>query len=317
VNWTAPTTDIGSIVFAAAGNAANGDDEETGDNIYTTMATVGPAGGGGPTHEVTGVFNAASFLPTISPGGIAAVGGFFAETSAESMAVPLSLDLGGFSVTFDGEPGALFVVAGDDQGLGFNQANVQIPHTVDASDGKIDVQVHWEDESGTISSAPFEVDAAPASPGIFSFDFGPGRGIVQNLDGPFAQPVGSLGGTPARPALIGDFVIVWCHGLGPLDFSPVGGELAVGDIPGFDNAEPPNPILLLPTKEVRVFVGGLQAQVVVPFLHPTLVALNQVNVQIPDGVEPGDQVSIVIEIDCGNGEVFRSREDVTIAVNAT
>ena len=66
---------------------------------------VTPNIGGGPTHEVTGVFNAASFLPTISPGGIAAVGGFFAETSAESMAVPLSLDLGGFSVTFDGEPG--------------------------------------------------------------------------------------------------------------------------------------------------------------------------------------------------------------------
>ena len=313
VNWTAPATDIGPIVFAAAGNAANGDDEETGDNIYTTNATVGPA----PTHEVGGVFNAASFLPMISPGGIAAVGGSFAETSAESTTVPLSLDLGGFSVTFDGQPGALFVVAGDDQGLGFNQANVQVPHTVDVTDGKISVQVHWEDESGTISSAPFEADAAPASPGIFSFEFGPGRGIVQNLDGPFAQPVGSLGGIPARPALIGDFVIVWCHGLGPLDFSPVGGELATGDIPGFDNAEPPNPILLLPTKEVRVFVGGVRAQVVVPFLHPTLVALNQVNVQIPNGVEPGDQVSIVIEVDCGNGEVFRSREDVTIAVSAT
>jgi hypothetical protein len=40
----------------------------------------------------------------------------------------------------------------------------------------------------------------------------------------------------------------------------------------------------------------------------------QVNAVVPAGVTPGDMVSIVIEVDCGDGAVFRSREDVTIAV---
>ena len=318
MNWTAPLSDIGPIIFATAGNAANGDTEETGDNIYTTNATVNAACAGGSSgiHEVGAVLDGAAFLPVISPGGTASVFGTFAETTSESATVPLELSLNCFSVTFDGVPGALFGVFGDDRGLGFNQANVQVPHNIDVSDGKVDVQVHWGGASGKSSSEVFEVDAAPASPGIFSFDFGPGRGIIQNLDGPFAQPEGSLGATPARPATIGDFIIIWAHGLGPLDFAPVGGALATGDAPGFDSAEPPNAILLFPTKEVRVFIDGVQAQVVVPFLHPTLVALNQINVQIPEGVTPGDQVSIVIEVDCGDDKIFRSREDVTIAVAA-
>ncbi|MEW6127627.1 MAG: choice-of-anchor V domain-containing protein [Acidobacteriota bacterium] len=35
VNWTAPTTDIGTIIFNVAGNAANGDGTNQGDYIYT------------------------------------------------------------------------------------------------------------------------------------------------------------------------------------------------------------------------------------------------------------------------------------------
>ncbi len=50
--------------------------------------------------------------------------------------------------------------------------------------------------------------------------------------------------------------------------------------------------------------------------YPTrLATVNQVNAVIPAGVTPGDTVSIVIEVDCGGGNVFRSRDDVTIAVD--
>lgn len=312
LNWTAPSTDIGPIVIAAAGNAANGDTKKTGDNIYTTGVTIELASVE-PTHEIGSVFDGASFLPVLSPGGIASIFGTFAETSSVSTSVPLSLSLNGFSLTFDDVPGAIFGVFGEDLNLGFHQANVQVPHDVDVSDGKINVRVHWKDESGDIRSEPFEVDAALASPGIFSFDFGPGRAIIQNLDGTFAQPAGSLGTVAARPARINDFIIVWCHGLGPLDLAPVGGELPTGDVPGFDGNEPPSPILLFPRKEVWVFIGGIRSAVVVPFLHPTLVALSQINVQIPEGVIPGDAVPIVIKVD----NVFSSRGDVTIAVAAT
>jgi uncharacterized protein (TIGR03437 family) len=56
LNWTAPSADIGAILFAAAGNAANGNNEKTGDNIYTTQGTVMPteSGGGTPPPSITG-----------------------------------------------------------------------------------------------------------------------------------------------------------------------------------------------------------------------------------------------------------------------
>ncbi len=68
---------------------------------------------------------------------------------------------------------------------------------------------------------------------------------------------------------------------------------------------------------MRVFVGGVEAQVLGSVLQPTSVGLSQINIIIPDGVTPGDAVPIVIEVDCGDGNVFRSRADVTIAVRLT
>ena len=62
------------------------------------------------------------------------------------------------------------------------------------------------------------------------------------------------------------------------------------------------------TGEVKVLIGDIEAQIIGAVLHATLVALNQVNAFVP-GVEPGDQVSIQIEV---NGVL--SRPDVFIAV---
>jgi len=39
-DWTPPDTDVGPIVLYAAGNAANGNMLETGDNIYTASLTL-------------------------------------------------------------------------------------------------------------------------------------------------------------------------------------------------------------------------------------------------------------------------------------
>ena len=67
---------------------------------------------------------------------------------------------------------------------------------------------------------------------------------------------------------------------------------------------------------VRVFIGGVEAQVLGAVLQPENVGLNQINAVVPEGVTPGNELPIVIEVDCGDGKVLRSREDVTIAVRA-
>ncbi|MBP8137654.1 MAG: hypothetical protein KAY61_05565, partial [Candidatus Eisenbacteria bacterium] len=38
-DWTAPSSPAGSVTFYAAGNAANGSEEPSGDWIFTTSAT--------------------------------------------------------------------------------------------------------------------------------------------------------------------------------------------------------------------------------------------------------------------------------------
>ena len=280
------------------------------------------AGGGkgircGPppvTHEVTGVFDAAGFQDLISPGSIVAIGGEFTDQSAEALTVPLSMNLNGFSVTFNGLPGALFgLFDGDDFGQPFDQANVQVPWLLDTSAGTVDVVVNWdngalsESARAKVSSAPFAANAAPASPGIFAIGL---QAIVTNfslagddvIPGSFAQPANSIPGVDNQPAAIGGVITLWCNGLGPVTPLP-----PTGAAPG---------TTLFVEKTIRVLVGGVQATVLASVLHPDLVGLNQINAFVPEGVTPGDAVPIVIEVDCGNGQVFRSRADVTIAVRA-
>ena len=51
VNWQAPPGDSGKIYFFAAGNSANGNDQSTGDFIFTTAeSTMGPANVDVPPH---------------------------------------------------------------------------------------------------------------------------------------------------------------------------------------------------------------------------------------------------------------------------
>jgi hypothetical protein len=44
VRWTAPPQDVGRITFYAAGNAANNNDQNTGDSIFTTAVSTGTSG---------------------------------------------------------------------------------------------------------------------------------------------------------------------------------------------------------------------------------------------------------------------------------
>ena len=108
-----------------------------------------------------------------------------------------------------------------------------------------------------------------------------------------------------QAAAVGGVIIVWSNGLGPLTLTP-----ATGSASGLENPLP------LVTKTVRVFIGGVEAITVVPFLQQASVGLNQINVVVPEGVEPGDEVPIVIEVECEDKTVLRSREDATIAVRA-
>jgi uncharacterized protein (TIGR03437 family) len=261
-------------------------------------------------HLITGVCDAAGCQKLISPGSIVSVFGLFTPSTETASTIPLAQSLGGLSVTFNDIPGALFGVFDGDS----DQANVQAPWDLDVSSGKVQVKVHVQDEGGEVTSDPFVADAALASPGIYMYPPGTAQAIVTNysqseddgvIAGSWAQVLDSIPGVVTQPAAIDGVVTIWANGLGAVIPVP-----ATGDIP-------PAGTVPVTDKTVRVFVGGVEAQVLGAVLQPTSVGLNQINIIIPAGVTPGDAVPIVIEVECPDGTKLRSREDATIAVRAT
>jgi uncharacterized protein (TIGR03437 family) len=88
----------------------------------------------------------------------------------------------------------------------------------------------------------------------------------------------------ARPAKIGEFISIYCTGLGD-----------VTNRPGLGSQSPSNPLartLLMPT----VTIGGVTATVAFSGLAPGYVGLYQVNVQVPDTAPTGPAVPMVLTI---------------------
>jgi uncharacterized protein (TIGR03437 family) len=121
------------------------------------------------------------------------------------------------------------------------------------------------------------------------------------IEGSWAQAAGTVDAIVGQPAAIGGVIVIWGNGLGPVTPEPLTGALPPGDFP-------------IPTKTVRVTIGGQSAQVLAALLHPTSVGLSQINAIVPEGVVPGDNVPIIIEVVCDDSTVIRSRADVTIAI---
>ena len=143
VNWTAPSSDIGPIVFAAAGNAANGNNQRFGDNIYTAQETVQAAAGGGPAISSGGVV-VANLLPTVSSISSNAIisifGSNFApdgtadtepELDAEGRVATTQRDV---CVEINGERSPILHVFG-------NQLNLQAPTLASGTSGPVSVVV--------------------------------------------------------------------------------------------------------------------------------------------------------------------------------
>lgn len=85
--WTAPLTDVGNVTFYAAANAANANGNSTGDNIYTTTATIAASNGSGgnTTTKVLPLFTYGSPSATVS----FYTGIYVTNTTNASVSVPV------------------------------------------------------------------------------------------------------------------------------------------------------------------------------------------------------------------------------------
>ncbi len=234
-----------------------------------------------PGFNVGGVVNSASFTSPVAPGSIATVfGANLAQSSSLANAVPLPTSLGGVTPLM---------------GSIIDERAWSVPLFF-AGGGQLNIQVPWELEgqaqamlSPTIAGITYRaviVNIAPYAPGIYTMDgTGRGQGAVVNVtNGQIAAPGGSIAGSRTSAAAKGDFLTIYCTGLGGVTIRPTSG-----------GAAPLSP--LSHTKAtVTASIDGVATPVSFAGLTPGAIGLYQVNVQVPAGVPSGDAVPLVISV---------------------
>jgi uncharacterized protein (TIGR03437 family) len=209
-----------------------------------------------PVFPAAGVVNAASFTTGLSPGGFASIFGVgLAAGERDTATPPYPTRLGEVQVLVNGRPAALHYVSD-------GQVNFVVP--ADTVTGMAQIVV----ANAIGASAAIEVPVLAASPGVF-FDATSGYGAVLISNTAVT--------TNQRPAKKGEYIEIYCTGLGATQEHPT--------IPGVQET-------VLP---VTVFLGNLPLPAVFSGLSPGFPALYQVNVQIPEGAGTGD-VKLAIEV---------------------
>ncbi len=226
-----------------------------------------------PVVSNGGVINAASYAvgQPVAPGGLVAIFGTSLSTATVSGdTIPLSDQINNTSVTFNGIQAPLLFVSG-------GQVNAQMPWEAlpaGATTGSVNVVV----KSNGVLSPAVSVPLAAIGPGIFSIPNGAGYAVaVNNSDGSVAAPPGAIPGITTHPANIGDALILYANGLGPVDTPIQNGA--------------PSPDLRNTLTKPQVLVGGVQATLLFSGMAPQFPGVNQVNFVVPQ-VPAGNSIPL-------------------------
>jgi uncharacterized protein (TIGR03437 family) len=135
------------------------------------------------------------------------------------------------------------------------------------------------------TSVPISVTIADVGPAIFATNgAGTGQGaVVIASSGVLAAPVGAFPGS--QPVARGDFLAIYCTGLGAVNNTPADGAPAPSSAPLATTLATPG-----------VTIGGVPATVTYSGLAPGLVGLYQVNVQVPANAPTGSAVNLAITV---------------------
>jgi uncharacterized protein (TIGR03437 family) len=256
---------------------------------------------GRPT--VSAVLNGANFKSpgTVAPGSIVSLFGVGFGLKDNLLAFP-SINVNGTSVMFGSTPAPIFALAAT-QG----QINALVPYDLPTS-GTVDLMV----TTPTGNSSVLTLNLAPSVPAMFFYTdprLSTRRNAVALLPNSVwvAMPpgMGETMGLPtecgginkfspcAQPARVGDVIQLFVTGLGKA--TPNGdpnGKTLTGT-----NVAPASGNPLYKTVDTPIVtIGGLPAAVQFSGIAPGFSGLYQINVQIPAGIETGDDVPVRMEM---------------------
>jgi len=199
--------------------------------------------------NAAGVVNAASFAAGITAGGLSTIyGTTLAGGMTQQAALPWPTELANVTVTVNNEPAKLLYVS---------DAQINFLAPADLAPGTATIAV----TTGAGTSASLQVAVNPVQPGIF---FNPATNFGAILD------AGTAKSTEQHPAVRGQFIEIYCTGLGAVQKNSDG--------------------LMATVTQPQVFIGNLPATVTFSgFAGLYGGGLYQVDAQIPQGAPSGTQ----------------------------
>ena len=297
VTWTPPATDVGNVILYAAGNAANGDGNLTGDRIYTTLATISPVRPCALTLKpvISAVQNAGSFAANIGPGALFSIFGSGFQTASQTISTS-SADfvdnafprkLACMAVEIDGKRVPITFSSA-------TQINAQAPANLAAAPVSARVILN-PDLPNQVTGDAFTVTSQTLSPGLFSFGSGSAATTVANSATPVADPAQIPGGVFAKP---GDVVTLWATGLGTTTPALAEGAVAGATAPIAGTAVLTVGGIAVPAADI-LYAGSSPA---------SISGLYQINVKLPSGL-PDGKAAVTLEV---NGQ--KAQSGLTIPV---
>jgi uncharacterized protein (TIGR03437 family) len=284
VDWTPPATDLGDVVFYVAGNAANGNDINTGDRIYLSQVRIENEGNCGLSTipRFTSAGNAATSMAAISSNSLVSLYGLdFGVTGTSRTAdagvirdAKFPKQLGCIGVEIAGQRVPITYTS-------YSQINAQVPTTNQTGSVPIKVILN-PDRPNQLSSQIGNINLQSTSPALFTFAGGSIK--AQHTDYTLAaDPTAFPGARMVRP---GDIVLLYATGLGLTEPVYQAGEIV--------------PLQTIPTRQpVTVQVGGVTlpaADVLYAGIAPgSISGLYQINIRVPNTVAAGN-IPVVVTV---------------------
>jgi len=267
--------------------------------VVTATATEPDLGLSG-TAQVTGSAAANPLAPSIFPNGV--------------------VNSGSYSKTATPSPGELVAIFGSSMADGLQSANgLPLPHELQnatlsmagevlpllfTTAGQINAQLPYDLPPGTTQqlvlqhgnrlSVPQPVSIGPAEPAIFTVDqSGTGQGHIYGYPSATQQILADA----ANPAKIGEVIVIYCSGLGPVTPAVTAGAAVPADV------------LHKTVNPVTLTIGGVTANVKFAGVTPGFTGLYQINSAVPEGVTQGNAVPVVVTVGGVSGPT------VTLAVH--
>ena len=268
VDWTPPATDSGNVRIYVAGNAANGDTQNTGDRIFLRNYTLTPRAGisGLPViREAQPVLQAFDNSARISSGTYVQIFGSNLAGTTRSWGgadfngpnAPTVLDT--VRVNVNNKPAYVsFISPG--------QINVQTPD--DPAEGPVQVEVVHSGGTGNKVTLT-KTKVSPTLLTTPAFNVG-GKQYLAALHTDlttFVGPTGLIAGVAFRPARVGDIIIAYALGCGPTNPASPAGQIVSG--------------LNFLASPVQVRFGETVAQAQ-GFMEPNFVGLCRFNITVPN-----------------------------------